>query len=564
MLPTAIPRSRPVAEEHATTHEPFNQASDLVDYDPLAADAALSEALDREGAGWAREDVQRLAQAVGSAEVQDWARLANRHLPELKTHDRTGRRIDHVEFHPAYHALMSLAFGSGVHAYAWNAGGRTGAHVARAALSFLWNQADNGVACPTGMAYSSIPVLESLPQVGALWVSRINAQGYEPQLAPVSEKRSATIGMTLTEKQGGSDLRANTMRAEPLGTRGLGGEYRLTGHKWFCSAPMSDGFYVLAYAPDGPTCFLVPRVLPDGRRNVFRIQRLKEKCGNRSNASSEVEFEDTFAWALCNEGRGIRTALEMAHLTRLDFAIGSAGLMRHALAQAIHHSRHRRAFQKPLFDQPLMAAVLADLALESEASTLLAFRMARACDAALAGDPAAHAFERLATPVAKYWICKRATGVVHEALECHGGNGFVEEHVMPRLYREAPLNGIWEGSGNLIALDVLRALRTEPQALDAVRDELEAARGGHPLYDGYVEATTAQALAASRGDEAAARRVAERLAVSLQASLMIRFSIPEAADAFCAARLGPERYGAYGALPAGVSTGPILARAWPL
>jgi len=544
------------------THEVWNQAPDLADYNPFDADRVLGEALDREGGAWGREDVRALGAAVGSAQVQDWAREANLHIPTLRTHDRVGRRVDTVDFHPSYHALMTLAFESGVHAYAWNAKGRPGAHVVRAALSFLWNQADNGVGCPTGMAYSAIPVLEKTPALGAVWNPAINAQAYDTRRLPVHQKRAATIGMTLTEKQGGSDLRANATKAEPAGRRGQGGEYILTGHKWFCSAPMSDGFYVLAQASGGPTCFLAPRILPDGSSNVFMIQRLKEKCGNRSNASSEVEFDGTLAWALCDEGRGVRTALEMAHLTRLDFAVGSAGLMRHALAQAINHTRHRLAFQRPLIDQPLMTAVLADLALECEASTLLALRLARACDEALRGDGEAHLFERLATPVAKYWICKRAVGVVHEALECHGGNGFVEEHVMARLYREAPLNGIWEGSGNLIALDVLRALQKEPGCLEAVMRELNAAVGVDPRYDAFVRATEVDARAAARGDEAAARRVAERLALALQGSLMLRFSSSAASHAFCAARLGDERFGAYGALPSGLATRAIVERAW--
>jgi len=546
----------------AATHEVSNQAPALAGHNAFDVDMPLRDALAREGAAWAEPDVHALGQQVASEQVQEWAHLANTNLPVLRTHDRWGRRVDLVDFHPSYHELMGVAFGAGVHAYAWN-NPRPGAHVARAALSYLWNQAENGVGCPTGMAYSAIPVLAKTPALGDIWNPAINSTRYDPRPVPVGEKRGATIGMTLTEKQGGSDLRANTTRARPTGTAtGPGAEYEITGHKWFCSAPMSDAFYVTAYTDGGPTCFIVPRSNPDGTRNTFLIQRLKDKCGNKSNASSEVEFRGTFGWALCDEGRGVRTAIEMAHLTRLDFAVGSAGLMRHALIQALSHTRHRRAFQRALIDQPVMAAVLADLALENEANTALAFRVARATDESLRGDEQAKLFERVATPVAKYWNCKRAPAFVHEALECHGGNGFIEEHPMARLYREAPLNGIWEGSGNLIALDVLRALRTSSGSLDAVLDEVALARGADIRLDRFAGQLADEACTATAGADQRARRVAEMMALAIEASLLVRFAPHAVADAFCGSRFGGNRSGVYGTLPDGADTRAIIGRAW--
>jgi len=546
----------------AATHEVANQVPPHHGHNAYHADTALREAVAREGAGWAEQTLADFGTVVASEEVQEWAHQANTYVPELRTHDRWGNRIDQVEFHPSYHALMQVAFGAGVHAFAWN-NPRPGGHVARATLSYLWNQAENGVGCPTGMAYAAPPVLSRTPAIGDAWNQAINATEYDPRSLPIGQKTGATIGMTLTEKQGGSDLRANLTQARPMTSRhGPGEEYELTGHKWFCSAPMSDAFYVTAYTEAGPTCFLVPRWRPDGTRNVFQIQRLKDKCGNRSNASAEVEFRGTFGWALCDEGRGVRTAIEMAHLTRLDFAVGSAGLMRHALSLALHHARHRRAFQRALIDQPVMASVLADLALESEADTALGFRVARATDESFRNDPQARVFERVMTPVAKYWNCKRAPAFVHEALECHGGNGFIEEHPMARLYREAPLNGIWEGAGNLIALDVLRALRREPDALDAVRDEIALASGGDRRLDQFAGQLFAEAEDAIRGSDVRARRVAEMIALAVQASLLVRFAPPGIADAFCGSRFEGERSGVYGVLPRGVDAQAILRRSF--
>lgn len=541
------------------THEVTNQVPPLVDYNAYTQDAVLVAALDREGGSWATGEARALGATVGSAAVQEAARLANRHTPELRTHDRTGHRIDFVEYHPAYHELMRHAFGAGVHSFAWTHD-RTGSHVARAALSYLWNQAENGTACPTGMNYSAIPLLTKTPSIAREWIPALNATHYDPRPIPITQKTAATIGMTLTEKQGGSDLRANATRAQALGRGEPGEPYEISGHKWFCSAPMCDAFYTLAYTDKGPTCFLVPRSLPDGQRNRFFIQRLKDKLGNRSNASSEVEFNRTFAWALCEEGRGIAAAIEMIHLTRLDFTIGSAGLMRQALTQALHHTAHRRAFQRALADQPLMRNVLADLAIESEGHTVLAFRLARACDAARRGDAEAALFERIATPVAKYWACKRAAPFVHEALECHGGNGFVEEHVMPRLYREAPLNGIWEGSGNIVVLDVLRAIRRDPPALAALFADIGRARGNDRRLDAFADRLEAD-LRNIADIETRGRSLVERLALALQGALLVQHAPHAVADAFCASRLDGYGGHAFGTLPSGLDLSAIVERA---
>lgn len=545
--------------EGTATHEVLNQVPPLENYNAYIGDTVLLEAVRREGAAWAEEKLGAFGATVSTFVVQELARLANRHTPELRTHDRQGHRIDFVEYHPAYHELMRIAFGAGVHSLAWT-DSRPGSHVARAALSYLWNQAENGTACPTGMNYSALPAIAAVPSLGETWAPAINATAYDPRPVPVADKGSATIGMILTEKQGGSDLRANTTRARALDGGGPGAAYEITGHKWFCSAPMCDAFYSLAQTEAGPTCFLIPRSLPDGTRNRFFIQRLKDKLGNRSNASSEVEFNGTFAWALSEEGRGIRAALEMIRLTRLDFAIGSAGLMRQALTQALHHARHRRAFQRSLIDQPLMQGVLADLAVEAEANTVLAFRMARACDAALRGDEGEALLERIGTSVTKYWNCKRAAAFVHEALECHGGNGFIEEHIMPRLYREAPLNGIWEGAGNVIVLDVLRAMQRQPDTIPAFLAEARKAEGADRRLDAYVDRleTTLSNLGEFEGN---GRRAVEMMTLALQASLLVRHSTPAVADAFCATRLDGDWGRAFGTLSSKLDRRSIIERA---
>ena len=441
------------------THDVINQVPPLADYDVFGADRVLGEALEREGASWARAELGTLGTLAGSASAQELGRLANEHGPVLRTHDRSGHRLDVVEYHPAYHDLMATAIGYGLHAGPW-ADPQPGAHVARAAKVIVWYQVDAGHICPVSMTYAVVPALRHQPDVAAAWEPMITSTTYDPANRPVGEKAGATCGMALTEKQGGSDVRANTTRAEPGGTDG---HYSLTGHKWFCSAPMSDGFLMLAQAPGGLSCFLAPRWRLDGGRNPIRIQRLKDKLGDRSNASSEIELLGADAQLIGEEGRGVRTIIEMVNHTRLDCVLGSASVMRQGVAQATWHATHRTAFGKLLSDQPLMANVLADLAVESEAATVGALRLARAYDAP-AGDEHETLLQRLLTPVIKYWTCKRAPLHTAEALECLGGNGFVEESVMPRLFRQSPVNGVWEGSGNVICLDVLH--RVGPRAAD--------------------------------------------------------------------------------------------------
>ncbi|HKU95767.1 MAG TPA: acyl-CoA dehydrogenase family protein, partial [Vineibacter sp.] len=485
---------------------------------------------------------------------------ANQHTPELRTHDRFGHRIDEIAFHPAWHELMSLAIGHGTHSLAWTAG-RPGAHVARGILSYLWNQGESGICCPLGMTYSAIPALRLQPDLAAVWEPFILSTRYDATPAPLQRKTGGTVGMTLTEKQAGSDLRATQTTARPIGSRrGPGEAYVIDGHKWFFSAPQSDLFVTLARTDRGLSCFLLPGWLPDGTRNRLLIQRLKDKCGNKSNASSEIEYRGALGWLVGEEGQGIKVALAMTHLTRLDFAIGSAGLMRRALSEALHHVTSRRAFQKRLIDQPLMQNVIADLALEVEAATLLAFRLARAVDDEQAGDRDAGLLVRIGTPVGKFWNCKRAVGVVHEALECHGGNGFIEEGPMARLYREAPLNGIWEGSGNIIALDVLRAAARAPHSVTVFIDEVGKAKGGDKRLDRMIDRLQDE-LSAPQEHEARARRIVGRMAIALQASLLIRHSPHALADAFCATRLGDDDGTVYGSLPAGLDQRSIVARA---
>ncbi len=546
--------SVPYAESVLDTHEVTNQPPPCAGFNAYDGDRALAEGVRREGGAWAEPRLRALGAAAGDPEIQEEARLANRNIPELRTFDAHGRRIDFVAYHPAWHRLMTLAYGSAVHSLAWTER-RKGAHVARAALSYLWNQIEPGVGCPTGMSFAAIPALRADPALAAQWEAPLLSTRYDPRPVTVAEKSGATVGMTFTEKQGGSDLRANATRAEPAGD----GAWRLFGHKWFCSAPMSDVFFTLAAVGERPTCFLVPRSLPDGTRNRFHIQRLKDKCGNRSNASSEIEFNGTLAWRLGEEGRGIANAIRMAHLTRFDFILSSAGIMRQALGHAIHHARHRRAFQRALVDQPLMTSVLADLALESEAALVLGLRIARAFDES-AGDPEAAHFERLLTSAGKYWVCKRAPGFVAEALECHGGIGFVEELPLARLYREAPLNGIWEGTGNVICLDVVRALGRGPGCAEALFAELDRARGADRRYDGFAAALKDD-LKALAADEARARELSERIALAVQAGLLLRHAPGFVADAFCASRLSGGGGRQYGVLPPGLPLRAIVARA---
>jgi putative acyl-CoA dehydrogenase len=537
------------------THEVFNQAPPLRDYNPFDADRALADALEREGGGWAAARVRQLA-GIAGGEAIEWGIQANAAPPVLRTHDRYGHRIDEVEYHPAYHRLMELAVAYELHALPWREP-RPGAHVARAARFYLQSQAEAGHGCPISMTYAVLPALRVQPDVAAEWEPRFTSTVYDPRPVPAAQKAGALCGMAMTEKQGGSDVRSNTTRARALGRGGPGAEYELTGHKWFCSAPMCDAFLMLAQAERGLSCFLVPRWRPDGTRNAVHLQRLKDKLGNRSNASGEIELDGAWGRMVGEEGRGVATIIEMVNHTRLDCTIGVAALMRQALVQAIHHAIHRVAFGRRLIEQPLMRSVLADLALESAAATALMLRLARAYD-----DPGERHFARLATAVAKYWVCKRAPAFVAEALECLGGNGYVEESGMPRLYREAPLNGIWEGSGNVICLDVLRALAHGPEPLEAFYAELALASGADRRLDAHV-ARLREELADRADLEVRARSLVERMALALEASLLVRHAEPAVADAFCASRLGDAHGHAFGTLPPGVDGARIVAGAWP-
>jgi len=531
------------------THEVTNQPPPLLDHDVAAGDAALVEGMARYGADPA--PVQVLGELAGTERVQRWAAEANGYPPVLRTHDRYGNRIDEVDFHPAWHELMRVAVGAGLHGTPW-ASTAPAAHVTRAAGFYVWSQVEAGHGCPVSMTYAAIPALRAEPSLAARYIPGLASTAYDPGLRLATDKAGLLAGMGMTEKQGGSDVRANTTRAVPDSAGG----YRLTGHKWFCSAPMCDLFLVLAQAGAGLTCFLVPRVLPDGGRNTFRLQRLKDKLGNRSNASAEVEFEQTVGWRVGPEGRGVPTILEMVTATRLDCVLGSAAAIRAATAQAIHHATHRRAFGRPVREQPLMQAVLADLAVESEAATALALRLASIVDS---GPPG---LGRLATAVAKFWVCKRAAVVTAEALECLGGNGYVEESGMPRLYREAPLNSIWEGSGNVIALDVLRALTRQPESVAGFSAEVEAASGADDRLDAAVKRLRAE-LADPDRIEARARRVASLMALCLQGSLLVRHAPAAVADAFCVTRLDGDWGWVLGTLPVGLDPRAIVDRAAP-
>ncbi|MFW6092632.1 MAG: acyl-CoA dehydrogenase family protein [Pseudomonadota bacterium] len=515
------------------THEVFNQPGPLGPINTFACDRTLQAAVRAYRAAWAEERLRDYG-ALAGGELAEHGRLANRNPPELVTHDPYGRRIDEVAFHPAYHALMDAGVAHGVHALAWE--GREGGHAARAALELLHNQADSGTDCPLTMTFASIPSIRANPALAQRWEPRILSRRYDPAARPVEEKTGATIGMAMTEKQGGTDVRANTTRAAPLNETVEGGEaFALTGHKWFCSAPMSDAFLTLAQTQDGLGCFLLPRWRPDGTRNGLRLQRLKDKLGNRSNASSEVEFDAAFAWLLGEPGRGVATIIEMVALTRFNCMVGSTAIMRQAMIQVLHHINRREVSGRKLVDQPLMRNVAADLLLETEAALWLVFRVAAALDAA-PEDAAARRFARLATALGKYWICKRAPAHVNEAQECLGGLGYVEEHVLPRLYREAPVNSIWEGSGNVQCLDLMRAVERDPAVWATFLYVLEEARGRH---DGYDAALDALWDAAPVTEAFAARIRAERLALMLQARLLLEHAPEAVAAAFIAARLEP-------------------------
>lgn len=537
------------------THSVTNQPPPRVDLDEFATNRPLVEAVERYDAGWALPKLHEVGRHVGTAEFQNDAELANTVEPVLHAFDRYGNRIDEVEYHPSYTRIIGAAVGYGAHTSAW-AEPRPGANVARAATFMLFAQIEPGHACPISMTHSVVPALAASPALAEHWQPRLLSREYDGSLTP--GKTSALFGMAMTEKQGGSDLRVNTTRAASVG----GGRYELTGHKWFCSAPMSDAFLVLAQAPAGLSCFLVPRVLDDGTRNIFRIQRLKDKLGNRSNASSEVEFDGTSGSLVGEEGRGVRTIIEMVSRTRLDSVYGSAAGMRQAVAEALWHVRHRAAFGALLIDQPAMTAVVADLALESEAATATALRLARAHDDDASDQE--RAFRRLATAVAKYWICKRGPEHAYEALECLGGNGYDESFPLARRYREQPVMALWEGSGNVIALDVLRALAREPESAAAFEEEVSVAAGEHPLLDAHIVATR-RLLRETAGADAAsaalnARRLVEQLALALQGSLLVRTAPTAVSDAFIASRLGETRGHLYGVLPAGTDLEVILSR----
>jgi putative acyl-CoA dehydrogenase len=539
--------------------EVTNQPPPLDPYNLLTSDAALAEAVGREGASSALPQLTVLGATLGASETVALGFAANENKPALHAFDRFGHRIDEVAYHPAWHALMKIAVGAGLHSSLW-ALPRPGAHVARAAGTYMLTQIESGVYCPIAMTYGCVPTLRRNAAAAREWLPRVFGTEYDPRFVPAAQKTTNLIGMAMTENQGGSDLRTNVTRAEALSSDGERRAFRLSGHKWFMSAPMCDAFLVLAQAERGLSCFLMPRFKPDGERNAIHINRLKDKLGNRSNASSEVEFFDAYAELIGEEGRGIPTIIEMSNYTRLDCAIGSSGLMRQAVAQAIHHARHRTAFQKKLIDQPLMRNVLADLALEAEAAVALTFRLARAYDET---DAAALAFRRVVTPAAKFWICKRAPSLAVEAMEVLGGSGYVEDSVLPRIYRETPVNSIWEGSGNVMCLDVLRALGREPQAAEMLLAEIGEAAAADRQLAAFAAELTPRLAKPTLVDEAEARALVRDLVRALQGALLVRHGQPALADAFCAARLGDERGGVFGVLPRGVDVDAIVARAAP-
>lgn len=543
----------------AETHEVENVSCELAGFNMYAQDTALREAVQREGAAWANTDLQHLGQLTGSAEYLEQGMLANRYQPELETHDRFGNRTDLIKFHPAYHRCMGTAIEHGLHSSPWT-DPKDGAHVARAAGNYLHTQVEAGHGCPITMTFAAIPALRLQSDLAALWEPKITARVYDPRNVPVDQKAGVTIGMAMTEKQGGSDVQANSTRAYPVGQGGPGQAYELVGHKYFVSAPMCDAFLVLAHTDKGLSCFLLPRWRPDGTKNPMQVLRLKKKMGNASNASSETELRGALAWMVGEEGRGVRNIIEMVAMTRFDCMVGSSAGMRMALSQALHHCAHRSAFGARLNQQPLMQNVLADLALESEAAMTLSMRVARALDHR--DDHHEDLLVRLVTAVGKYWICKRTPGHAYEAMECIGGSGVMEDSMFPRLYREAPVNAIWEGSGNIQCLDVLRAMGKTPEVVDAFFAELRLAQGQNQLLDQHVR-SLGKEFADTSDLQYRARHVVERMALALQASLLVRGAPAFVADAFCASRLAPEGSYHYGALPRGVDVAAIIERATP-
>jgi len=546
------------------THEVFNQSSPLVDYNAYEGDSALKDAVRRHGAEWASDNLHAHGARTGSAEVIEWGFLANAFRPHFESHDRQGHRVDQVHYHDAYHKLMTLGLELGLHSLPWSEP-RPGAHVARAGLYYLHAQVEAGHGCPLTMTFASVPTLELTPAIATDWLPKVLARAYDPRNVPHTEKQSVTIGMGMTEKQGGSDVRSNTTHAVASGTGGPGELYELVGHKWFTSAPMCDAFLMLAQTGGGLSCFLVPRWRADGGKNPLRVQRLKNKMGNVSNASAEIELHAAEGWLVGEEGRGVASIIEMVAMTRFDCMIGSSAAQRQAVAQAVNHARGRTAFGRALLDQPLMRNVLADLQLEVEGSVAMTMRMAEALDAGRADAGSEHEVQllRLGLPVGKYWICKRTPNHAYEAMECLGGNGVTEDFILARLYRDAPINAIWEGSGNIQALDMLRAVRKSPEVLDAWFDELASTRGASPALDRSV-AELEKLLSASEGAEYRARQLIEGLALTMQASLLLRSGSQPVAEAFIASRL--DRYGDrnYGTLPMGCDLDLILERADPL
>ena len=541
------------------THSVENVARELVDFNPYLQDAALQEAVRREGAAWAHDDLTAFGKLTGTSDYLALGVLANRYGPELETHDRFGNRIDLVTFHPAYHALMKTSIEHGLHSSPWTNPG-PGAHVARAARFYMHTQVDAGHGCPITMTFAAVPSLRLAPELATDWEPKITARVYDPTNVPYADKVGLTIGMAMTEKQGGSDVRANTTRAYPIGADGLGHAYELVGHKYFVSAPMCDAFMVLAQAPGGLTCFLLPRWRPDGTRNPLQVLRLKRKMGNVSNATSETELRGALAWRVGEEGRGVRTILEMVAMTRFDCMIGSSAGQRAAAAQALHHCSMRAAFGKVLNQQPLMRNVLADLVLESEGALALTMRIARAMDNR--ADSNEDMLVRLCTAVGKYWICKRTPGHAYEAMECIGGSGVMEDSPLPRLFRESPVNAIWEGSGNVQCLDVLRAMRNSPATIEAFFAEVAKAKGASVLLDRWVNALRKE-FNDDTDIEYRARDVVDRMALTIQAALLLQHAPAYVADSFCASRLGVVGVRNYGTLPRGVDCAAIIQRATP-
>ncbi|MGA8330273.1 MAG: acyl-CoA dehydrogenase family protein [Mycobacterium sp.] len=535
------------------THAVVNQVPLLEEHNP-ASSPVLIEALIREGGQWGLDEVTAVGAISGARQTQRWGELASRNRPILRTHDRYGHRVDEVEYDPAYHELMREAIGHGLHAAPW-ADDRPGAHVVRAAKTSVWT-AEPGHMCPISMTYAVVPALRFNPELSAIYEPLLTSRQYDPELKLAATKVGITAGMSMTEKQGGSDVRAGTTQATPNGD----GTYSLTGHKWFTSAPMCDIFLVLAQAPGGLSCFFLPRILPDGTLNRMLLQRLKDKLGNNANASSEVEYDGATAWLVGEEGRGVPTIIEMVNMTRLDCTLGSATSMRTGLTHAVHHAQHRKAFGEYLIDQPLMRNVLADLAVEAEAATMVAMRMAGATDSAVRGDQTESLLRRIGLAASKYWVCKRATPHAAEALECLGGNGYVEESGMPRLYREAPLMGIWEGSGNVSALDTLRAMATRPECVAVLFDELAKSTGQDARLDSHVANLRTQ-LGDLESIQYRARQVAEDICLALQGALLVRHGHPAVAEAFMTTRLDRQWGGAFGTMPTGLDLAPILERA---